>query len=245
LRGSSEHCYEGGTATDPPWGTWTVAENTVNSILWDEMLLLGIVPQGVVDRIMTVVDDDPRGTPQLPSYPPIGAFTIRAFADAYIVPAKVSEQLNANTTMAWYSQMSTPVIAVCLASAPRDVSGSDAYWATYVLMAYQAGGSEDGDPDHVRPHGLGYGETPALGYSIAGTDFSSIHVESLRDDGVVQTASGKPSASMDLVISHEVAHTGGAEDGEGGIMGDEDGADYTATQFFPKSLKALREGSSW
>ena len=74
----------------------------------------------------------------------------------------------------------------------------------------------------------------------------AIFVETIRDAAPAAEYLSEPIPTVDFVLTHEIAHQSGADDGEGGIMGNENGSHNFGSDYFTaKTIKRFREDKTW
>jgi len=183
----------------------------------------------------TLYDDDAQDLFDEAYYCSLGTYEA-AFREAYIEPdylstASYSDQVNFNLNLTYLE-----IITGVDYDNKQDVWSSEDFWACLVVSCYQPKTSEDIDPDGTGPGDPEIDKQVTPGAVPEDTDNAAAIFIETRNDMF--------NWSENLVVTHEVGHTGGPPDHESGscIMNPDA---YDPSSFCDNCLNTFRENKTW
>jgi hypothetical protein len=247
--------YKGGRITSSGI-TLNIASNTSSSVTVQNPG--GTIPltQSQKDPFLDIFqtyDDDGTGFPNyLPVIPTnvINENIKLKYVPAYIEIEEVDGSLNEDDTITFSLNNDVYNPFTSLDDAQNmDGANRTEYWYHFLVIGYQPGTGEDGDP--VAEATL-RGVTVGTGFIPLYNCYSAVFLEAIRDPlvNLVGTSSFPQffQQQLELTIAHEIGHAAGGHDNtedhnEGGLMQQE--PNLSEAEFSPKSVERFRSVTEW
>ncbi len=234
---------------------WKVLSNTANSAFGDTITIEmpaadeALLP-ALYDTLVEIRDDDAPG--QLPYYVGVTPMMANAYKEAYI---RLFEDASLNTNRLVDFDLYLTDIDLATGFGwdnSQDVFTSESYWSAMCVTSYQAGPSENGDPN-IGSSVLGIFPT---GYNDenACTIFHEAIRDYLVDTGPLNETPAalavRIGKAIEIVAAHEIGHSAGSSyvaHTPVGILADgaDSNVDVHTTRFDDVALGIFRDVESW
>ena len=250
LPSSEAHHYEGGTISAAGL-VLTIFDNSSSSVIIDRTLTQNEIDQ-LLNATGIVRDDDPIPA-QLPFYPSLGGFVLRAYASAYIAPIEATPAENTSNLVSFDLNLNDTEVQLGVGwDNEQNIFSEPAFWTALLVIAFQSSGNQDQDSDIQM--GIN-GSVPSIpnpnpdlfiqvGITVEdGDNASVVFLETIRDIGAIA------QKDLDHTIAHEMGHSAGnniseeIEHNEGGIMSP--GAPNFENNYSPETLARFRGVVKW
>ena len=212
---SPEIChYEGGRITLD--GTsYSVIDNTANSVFSDSIKLKGIVPAAVITSVESTVKnlhDDDVQEPYLPLPLTIDDEVKGYYKQAYIA---IDNYGSLHSTTSFETNLNAAQIILGTFAPTPNYPTTEAFWATMLVSGYQGQTNHDADPDiAVDPLAIpSTPEDPTVGITSNFGSHCIVFLELFREDPSIYFGT-----TLSRTIAHEIGHAGTCEHSDDALM---------------------------